>query len=56
MVYLQMLTRDEISKLFKDYEIVRFNKHTRLIVKISQVPDVAFYEVFEGLKQIELLD
>lgn len=56
MVYLQILTRDQVLREFSEYKVMKFNKYLGAFKSVPVIPEVAFYEVYEGIQELELLD
>lgn len=54
-MYIQILTKSDVEERFKDYKILKFNKILGKLIDVPVAPEVAIYEVWEGISELELL-
>lgn len=56
MMYLQMLTPNDIRTEYPNYRIVKYSKVSQKFEPVKIVPSLAVYQVVKGIEELELID
>lgn len=56
MMYLQMMTPNDIRNEYPNYKIVKYSKVSQKFESVKNVPSLAVYQVVKGIEELELID
>lgn len=56
MLYLQMMTPNDIRAEYPDFKIVKYNKVTCKFEPVTSIPSIAVYQIVKGIQELELVD
>lgn len=55
MLYMQMLTKEEIKEQYPRYKIVVYHKPSQTYIPLENIPNLAIYQVVKGIEELELV-
>lgn len=56
MLYLQMMTPNDIRAEYPNFQVVKYNKVTQKFEPVIKLPSIAVYQVVKGIEELELMD